>query len=130
MSEATRPTTAELITYLDPRELVPNPRNPRTDLGSEGGRFRNWAQAGDKVLAEVRLPDKAYLLTLTAPEMTVLVGGMRALGLGQDGRGVFTDWPGLLTNDFSTAVRSGRRRRRPRACSRVGPAGRTRCGGR
>ena len=44
--------------------------------------------------------DIAQLLGLTAPEMTVLVGGMRALGISADGHGVFTDTPGKLTNDF------------------------------
>jgi catalase-peroxidase len=62
--------------------------------------FRNWARAGDKVPAEVRLLDKAFMLTLTAPEMTVLVGGLRALGVSQDRRGVLTDRPGALTTDF------------------------------
>jgi len=48
------------------------------------------------------LVDRAYMLNLTAPEMTVLVGGMRALGANHEGsaHGVFTDRPGTLTNDF------------------------------
>ena len=46
------------------------------------------------------LLDKAQLLGLTAPEMTVLVGGMRALGISSDNHGVFTETPGKLTNDF------------------------------
>ena len=46
--------------------------------------------------------DKAQLLGLTASEMTVLVGGMRTLGISADGHGVFTDTPGKLTNDFFT----------------------------
>jgi catalase-peroxidase len=62
--------------------------------------FRNWARTGDKAPAEVRLLDKANLLTLTAPEMTVLVGGLRALNAGPSDHGVFTDRPGVLTNDF------------------------------
>ncbi|MCA1752917.1 MAG: catalase-peroxidase, partial [Flavobacteriales bacterium] len=51
---------------------------------------------------EELLVDKAQLLTLTAPEMTVLVGGMRALGANHNGskHGIFTDRPGTLTNDF------------------------------
>jgi catalase-peroxidase len=44
--------------------------------------------------------DKAQLLGLTAPEMTVLVGGMRSLGISSDNNGVFTETPGKLTNDF------------------------------
>jgi catalase-peroxidase len=46
------------------------------------------------------LLDKAQLLGLTAPQMTVLVGGMRALGISSDNHGVFTETPGKLTNDF------------------------------
>jgi catalase-peroxidase len=64
--------------------------------------FRNYFRAGDKLPAEVRLLDRANLLSLTAPEMTVLVGGMRALNanFGQAKEGVFTDRPETLTNDF------------------------------
>jgi catalase-peroxidase len=64
--------------------------------------FRNYIQAGRKLPAEVRLLDRANLLTLTAPEMTVLIGGMRALNanVGQSPHGVFTDRPETLTNDF------------------------------
>ena len=64
--------------------------------------FRNYVRAGDKLPAETRLLDRANLLSLTAPEMTVLVGGLRALGAnhGQSAHGVFTDRPGTLTNDF------------------------------
>lgn len=64
--------------------------------------FRNYQRKGSKVPAEELLVDKAQLLTLTAPEMTVLVGGMRALGtnVGQSRHGVLTDRPGTLTNDF------------------------------
>ncbi|HEV7653351.1 MAG TPA: peroxidase family protein, partial [Mycobacteriales bacterium] len=60
--------------------------------------FRNWVRAGDKLPAELRLLDKANLLTLTAPEMTVLIGGLRALNIGE--HGILTDRPGTLTNDF------------------------------
>jgi catalase-peroxidase len=63
--------------------------------------FRNFCKAGVKVPAEEMLVDKAQLLTLTAPEMTVLVGGLRALGAaGESGHGVLTTTPGTLTNDF------------------------------
>ncbi len=64
--------------------------------------FRNYLRAGDKLPPEERLLDRANLLTLTAPEMTVLVGGLRALGANHHGvaHGVFTDRPGMLTNDF------------------------------
>jgi catalase-peroxidase len=64
--------------------------------------FRNYLRAGEKLPPEQRLLDRANLLTLTAPEMTVLIGGMRALdaNFGQTQRGVFTDRPETLTNDF------------------------------
>jgi catalase-peroxidase len=64
--------------------------------------FRNYKQSRFTVPAESMLVDKAQLLTLTAPEMTVLVGGMRVLDTNFDGsrHGVFTDRPGALTNDF------------------------------
>ncbi len=64
--------------------------------------FRNYLKAKFSVSAEELLIDKAQLLTLTAPEMTVLVGGMRALNanFGQTKHGVFTDRPETLTNDF------------------------------
>ena len=64
--------------------------------------FRNYLRAGQKLPAEHLLVDRANLLTLTAPEMTVLVGGMRALNanFGQSKHGVFTDRPETLTNDF------------------------------
>ena len=64
--------------------------------------FRNYTKAKYTVSAEEMLVDKAQLLTLTAPEMTVLVGGMRALNANFDhsAHGVFTHRPGVLTNDF------------------------------
>ena len=64
--------------------------------------FRNYQKAAYTVSAEELLVDKAQLLTLTAPEMTVLVGGMRVLNanVGQSKQGVFTDRPETLTNDF------------------------------
>ncbi len=62
--------------------------------------FRNYQKKESKVSPEEMLLDKAQLLGLTASEMTVLIGGMRALGISTDGHGVFTDTPGKLTNDF------------------------------
>ena len=62
--------------------------------------FRNYQKTGFTVSPEQMMLDKAQLLGLTAPEMTVLVGGMRALGISADGHGVFTDTPGKLTNYF------------------------------
>src|SRR5690349_9706014 len=64
--------------------------------------FRNYLGKGNRLPAEYLLLDKANLLTLSAPEMTVLVGGLRVLGANhqQSRLGVFTDAPGTLTNDF------------------------------
>jgi catalase-peroxidase len=66
--------------------------------------FRNYQKARYAVPAEALLIDRAQLLTLTAPEMTVLVGGLRVLGanFGQTKHGAFTQRPGVLTNDFFT----------------------------
>ena len=64
--------------------------------------FRNFTKARYSVKAEKLLLDKAQLLTLTAPELTVLIGGLRVLGANHGGSnlGVFTDKPGTLSNDF------------------------------
>ena len=69
---------------------------PRADA------FRNYLRAGEKTQPEVLLLDRAYMLNLTAPQMTALIGGLRALGnnVGGTRHGVFTDRPGVLTNDF------------------------------
>ena len=80
----------------------------QTDVGSfavlepAADGFRNYQKAEYSVSAEELLLDKAQLLTLTAPEMTVLVGGLRVLDVnhGQSKHGVFTKRPGILTNDF------------------------------
>ena len=64
--------------------------------------FRNYVQAGQAGQPEELLVERAFMLTLTAPEMTALVGGLRVLGAntGQSPHGVLTDRPGALTNDF------------------------------
>ena len=79
-------TDAEAMKYLEPR--------------ADG--FRNYFASGEKMPLERLLLDKAYMLNLTAPEMTAVVGGMRALGANHGGskHGVFTDRPGVLSNDF------------------------------
>ncbi|MGW6895875.1 catalase/peroxidase HPI [Streptomyces sp. NBC_01727] len=79
-------TDAETFAVLEPR--------------ADG--FRNYLPAGEKLSPETLLLDRANLLTLTAPEMTVLIGGMRALntGFGRSPHGVFTNRPEALTNDF------------------------------
>jgi len=72
------------------------PLEPETDG------FRNFAKTQYTVSAEALLVDRAHLLTLSPPEMTALVGGLRVLGANHGGtkHGVFTDKPGTLTNDF------------------------------
>ncbi|MBU2663969.1 catalase/peroxidase HPI [Actinoplanes bogorensis] len=69
---------------------------PRADA------FRNYLRPGEKTQPEILLIDRAYMLNLTAPEMTVLVGGLRALGnnFGGTAHGVLTGKTGTLTNDF------------------------------
>ncbi|WP_424217431.1 catalase/peroxidase HPI (plasmid) [Streptomyces sp. BI20] len=64
--------------------------------------FRNQVRAGEKLSPETLMLERANLLTLTAPELTVLIGGMRVLdtGFGKSSHGVFTEVPGRLTNDF------------------------------
>jgi catalase-peroxidase len=71
-------------------------------LELRGDGFRNFVRTGEKTPAEVLLLDRAYMLDVTAPELTALVGGLRALGANHGGtkHGVFTDRPGTLTNDF------------------------------
>jgi catalase-peroxidase len=75
-------------------------------LEPEADGFRNYAKANFTVSAEEMLVDRAQLLTLTAPEMTVLVGGLRVLGanFGGSEHGVFTSRKGQLTNDFFTSI--------------------------
>jgi catalase-peroxidase len=71
--------------------------------------FRNYLREGEHVSPETRLLDRANLLTLTAPEMTVLLGGMRALhaNVGHSRHGIFTDRPETLTNDFFVHLLDG-----------------------
>ncbi|MEW1847931.1 peroxidase family protein, partial [Nonomuraea angiospora] len=70
--------------------------------------FRNYVHSGGKIQPEVLLVDRAYMLNLTPPEMTVLIGGLRSLGANFGGtrHGVLTDRPGVLTNDFFTNLLS------------------------
>jgi len=69
-------------------------------LEPEADGFRNYQKTEFTVSPEEMMINKAQLLGLTAPEMTVLVGGMRSLGITADGHSAFTDTPGKLTNDF------------------------------
>ena len=68
--------------------------------------FRNYLQAGEKLAPETLLVERAFMLNLSAPEMTVLIGGMRALNanVGRSAHGVFTDRPETLTNDFFVSL--------------------------
>ncbi|HVX27141.1 MAG TPA: catalase/peroxidase HPI [Parafilimonas sp.] len=86
MDASQEQTDVESVGYLEPQ--------------ADG--FRNYRKTKSSASTEELLVDKAQLLTLTAPELTVLVGGMRALNANYDGskHGVFTDRPGQLTNDF------------------------------
>ena len=104
------------VAALEKAAGVPVPFTPgRTDASQEqtdaksfehlepaADGFRNYGKSSDRVRTEQFLVDKAHLLTLTAPELTVLVGGLRALNANWDGssKGVFTKRPGQLTNDF------------------------------
>ncbi len=69
-------------------------------LEPEADGFRNYLKKNFAIKPEELLLDKAHLLGLSAPEMTVLAGGMRSLGISSDERGIFTETPGKLTNDF------------------------------
>ena len=62
--------------------------------------FRNFHKAGINVTPEEMMLDKAQLLNLTAPEMTVLLGGMRSLGISSSGHGIFTNDVNTMTNDY------------------------------
>ena len=81
--------------------------------------FRNYIRKGVAIPAEEMLVDRAQLMTLTAPEMTVLVGGMRALhaNVGASTHGVFTSRPGTLTNDFFVNLLDMRTAWQPSAAS-------------
>ena len=94
-------TDAHSIGFLEPR--------------ADG--FRNYLREGEKVAAEELLVDRAQLLSLTAPELTVLLGGLRVLGANFKGapHGVFTRRPGTLSNDFFVNLLDMRTQWRPAA---------------
>ncbi|MER7767449.1 catalase/peroxidase HPI [Kitasatospora sp. NPDC096140] len=83
-----------------PQELTDTESFAALEPKADG--FRNWVGKGNRLPAEYLLLDKANLLGLSAPELTVLVGGLRVLGAnhGQSAHGVLTETPGVLTNDF------------------------------
>jgi len=73
-------------------------------LEPEADGFRNYLKKNFTVTPEELMLDRAHLLELTAPEMTVLIGGMRSLGISSDDRGIFLDNPGKLDNSFFTTL--------------------------
>ncbi|MFD8703207.1 catalase/peroxidase HPI [Kitasatospora sp. NPDC059648] len=83
-----------------PQELTDTESFAALEPKADG--FRNWVGKGNRLPAEFLLLDKANLLGLSAPELTVLVGGLRVLGANhqQSSHGVLTETPGVLTNDF------------------------------
>ncbi|MEV7770643.1 catalase/peroxidase HPI [Kitasatospora sp. NPDC086791] len=83
-----------------PQELTDTETFAALEPKADG--FRNWVGKGNRLPAEYLLLDKANLLGLSAPELTVLVGGLRVLGAnhGRSAHGVLTETPGVLTNDF------------------------------
>ncbi len=93
--------------------------------------FRNYLRAGEKLPPEHLLIERANLLTLTAPEMTVLVGGMRALNanFGQSQHGVLTGRPETLTNEFFVNLLDMRTQWKPSASSENVYEGRDRATG-
>ena len=93
--------------------------------------FRNYLRNGHQRPAEELLVDRAQLLTLTAPEMTVLIGGLRALNanVGQSKHGVFTNRPGTLTNDFFVNLVDMRTKWQPSSASEGVYEGRDRATG-
>jgi len=97
---------AQLSTVLDQLETVQTDFNNSQSDGKKVSLADLIVLAGsvglESITAEKLMVDRAQLLTLTAPEMTVLLGGLRVIGINQDGsqNGVFTDKPGTLTNDF------------------------------
>jgi catalase-peroxidase len=108
VEQAARNAGHEVTVPFTPGRMDASPE--QTDIASfavlepKADGFRNYLRGRYTVPAEELLVDKAQLLTLTAPEMTVLVGGMRVLdtNAGQTRHGVFTKRPGALTNDFFT----------------------------
>ncbi|VFQ46936.1 catalase/peroxidase HPI [Desulfoluna butyratoxydans] len=106
IEQAVRKTGYEIVVPFSPGRTDASPE--QTDVESfsvlepVADGFRNYLKSKFSVRAEELLVDRAQLLTLTAPEMTVLMGGLRVLGAntGQSSHGVFTHRPGALTNDF------------------------------
>jgi catalase-peroxidase len=93
--------------------------------------FRNYLRSGEKLSPETLLLDRANLLALTAPEMTVLIGGLRVLNANveQSRHGVFTDRPEVLTNDFFVNLLDMRTEWKPSVTSEHVYEGRDRSGG-
>ena len=96
------------VAFLWPSDRVWDASQDNTDVESfavlepRADGFRNYVRAGEKAPLEQLLLERAYLLGVTGPELTVLIGGLRALGANHGGskHGVFTDKVGTLSNDF------------------------------
>jgi catalase-peroxidase len=110
VEKAARDAGVEVTVPFTPGRTDATPEQTDADsfavLEPRADGFRNYLGKGHQVRAEHLLVDKAALLTLTAPELTVLVGGLRALGATYDGSslGVLTDRPGVLSNDYFVNV--------------------------
>ncbi len=106
IEQAARNAGYEVVVPFTPGRTDASPDQTDVDsfavLEPKADGFRNYVKAQYSVPAEHLLIDKAQLLTLTAPELTVLIGGLRAININVGGvnSGVFTDRPGVLTNDF------------------------------
>jgi catalase-peroxidase len=106
IEKAARDAGAEVTVRFTPGRTDAGPEQTDAEsfavLEPRADGFRNYLRPGEKLAPETLLLDRANLLTLTAPEMTVLVGGLRALGANHGGTsyGVFTDRAGVLSNDF------------------------------
>ena len=106
VEEAAKRAGVDLTVPFAPGRTDASPEQTDVDsfavLEPRADGFRNYVRAGEKVPADELLVDRSYMLTLTAPEMVVLVAGIRMLNAnaGQSPHGVFTDRPETLTNDF------------------------------
>jgi catalase-peroxidase len=106
VEKAAKDAGYEIPVHFEPGRTDASQENTDVDafavLEPRADGFRNYIRPGEKAPLEQLLVERAYLLGVTAPEMTVLVGGLRALGANHGGskHGVFTDRPGKLTNDF------------------------------
>jgi len=106
VEKATKDAGYEIDVHFAPGRTDASQENTDVDsfavLEPRADGFRNYVRAGEKAPLEQLLLEKAYLLNVTGPELTALIGGLRALAANHGGskHGVLTDKPGVLTNDF------------------------------